>query len=52
MITVKECAELFGVKEITIYKWIERGILKSVKIGGSIRINREVALHLLEFKKK
>ena len=39
--TVKETAEIFKVKPLTIYRWIKDGKIKAVKIIGSIRIEDE-----------
>ena len=36
--TVKETAEIFKVKPLTIYRWIKDGKIKAVKIIGSVRI--------------
>lgn len=36
--TVKETAEIFKVKPLTIYRWIKDGKIKSIKIIGSVRI--------------
>ena len=39
--SVKEAAEIFGVKPLTIRRWIADGKLKAVKIVGSVRITEE-----------
>lgn len=36
--TVKETAEIFKVKPLTIYRWIKGGKIRAVKIIGSVRI--------------
>ena len=36
--SAKEVAEMLGVTRVTVYRWIKEGKLKSVKIGGSVRI--------------
>lgn len=41
MKTIKEVAVIFNVKPLTVRRWIASGILKSVKIGGSVRISEE-----------
>lgn len=41
MKTVIEVAEIFKVKPLTIRRWIRDGVIKSVKIGGSVRIKEE-----------
>ena len=39
--SVNETAEIFGVKPLTIRRWIADGKLKAVKIVGSVRITEE-----------
>ena len=39
-----EAAYYFDVNRSTIYNWIDNGILKATKIGGTIRIPREAIL--------
>lgn len=39
--TVKETAAIFGVKPLTIRRWITDGKLRAVKIVGSVRITDE-----------
>jgi len=41
MKTINEVAEIFGVCRNTVRNWIERGLIKAVKIGGSVRISNE-----------
>lgn len=41
MVSVKEAAEIFSVTKRTIFRWIEDGIIKAVKIGGTVRIPEE-----------
>ena len=36
--TVNETAAIFGVKPLTIHRWIKDGKIKSVKIVGGRRI--------------
>jgi excisionase family DNA binding protein len=36
--SVNETAEIFGVKPLTIRRWITDGKLKAVKIVGTVRI--------------
>jgi len=41
---VDEVAEYYTVSVKTVYRWIEKGALISIKIGGIIRIPREAIL--------
>ena len=41
MKTINEVAEIFGVCRNTVRNWTERGLIKAVKIGGSVRIPDE-----------
>lgn len=41
MKTIKEVSEIFGVCRNTVRNWIDRGVIKSVKIGGAVRIPDE-----------
>ena len=36
--TVKETAEIFKVKPLTVHRWIKDGKIRAVKIIGSVRI--------------
>jgi len=47
--TVKEVSELLGMAEITIRQWIQKGRLKSVKLGSARRIKES---DLKEFLKE
>ena len=39
--SVNETAKIFGVKPLTVRRWISDGKLKAVKIVGSVRIADE-----------
>lgn len=39
MKSVNETAIIFGVKPLTIRRWIKDGKLKAVKVVGSVRID-------------
>lgn len=39
-----EVADYFNISRSTVYLWIDHGILKAEKIGGTIRISREAIL--------
>ena len=41
MVSIKEAAEIFSVTKRTIFRWIEKGIIQSVKISGTVRIPDE-----------
>ena len=41
MYRVGEVAEIVGVAEITVWTWVRSGKIKSVKIGGARRIQKE-----------
>lgn len=41
MLSAQEFANLFGVTKRTVFRWIERGEVKSIKIGGTVRIPGE-----------
>lgn len=41
MYTIKEITEIFKIHRSTIYHWIKKGLLKPVKIGGSVRFPAE-----------
>lgn len=39
--TVKEIAQMIGVDEQTVYRWIKLSKLKAVKIEGNVRVKEE-----------
>lgn len=39
--TCKEVAEMYRVKEITVWEWVRTGKLKAIKIGRIYRIRKE-----------
>ena len=41
MKTIKEAAIIFNVTEMTIRRWIDSGVVKAVKIVGTVRISEE-----------
>lgn len=41
LVTVKQAAEIFSVTKRTIFRWIESGQIKAIKIGGTVRIPDE-----------
>ena len=38
-LSVKEVAKIFSLSTRTIWRWIDRGELKSIKVGKSVRIS-------------
>ena len=43
MLTVKEFAEMFHVTKMTVYRWINAGKVKVIRIGSTIRIEKSEA---------
>ena len=41
LVTVKQAAEIFFLLLRTIFRWIESGQIKAIKIGGTVRIPDE-----------
>lgn len=41
MVSVKQAAEIFSVTKRTIFRWIENGQIKAIKIGRTVRIPDE-----------
>lgn len=41
MVSVKQAADIFSVTKRTIFRWIESGQIKAIKIGGTVRIPEE-----------
>jgi excisionase family DNA binding protein len=51
--TIKEVAELFSVSTVTVYKWINDGLLEPLPATGSkIRITQEAIDQYIELNKK
>ena len=48
LLKVPELAEAMRVSKKTVYSWIDRGIIKGIKIGHTVRINREQLKDFLE----
>lgn len=44
LMTVRQVAELSGVDRVTVWRWVEKGVVPAVRIGPTrrIRITREV----------
>lgn len=41
MVSVKEVAKMFSVTKRTVFRWIESGQIKAIKVGGTVRIPEE-----------
>jgi len=39
--TIKEVADMLKVNKMTVYQWIYKGKIKSVKVMGNVRIKVE-----------
>ena len=48
MYTVKEVAKLLSLAEITIRQWIQKGKIKSVKVGSATRIPESEVKRIIE----
>lgn len=47
LVTIKQVSEACQLSEISVYRLIERGVLKSVKIGKSRRVCKESVERLI-----
>lgn len=52
LIDLKETAHLLGMKPCTIYKWVFRRKLPSVKVGGRLRFRPSVLQAWLEARER
>lgn len=50
LLTVIEVAKLVRISRQSIYNMIRRGVIKSVHIGGCIRVPRDELIDMLEGK--
>jgi excisionase family DNA binding protein len=41
MKTIAQFCEIFGITRPTFYAWLRKGLIKAIKIGGSVRITDE-----------
>lgn len=44
LITIKEVSEMLGVKDKTLYQWVELGQIPSIKLNGSVRFDPDEIL--------
>jgi excisionase family DNA binding protein len=44
LMTVRQVAELSGVDRVTVWRWVEKGVVPAVRVGPTrrIRITRDV----------
>ena len=42
VMTTQEIAKYLGVHEMTVYRWLKKGILPGFKIGGRWRTKKDV----------
>ncbi|MGH7198457.1 MAG: helix-turn-helix domain-containing protein [Candidatus Omnitrophota bacterium] len=42
IMTTKEIAKYLGVHEMTVYRWLKKGILPGFKIGGRWRSKKDL----------
>jgi len=42
IMTTKEIAKYLGVHEMTIYRWLKKGVLPGFKIGGRWRSKKDL----------
>ena len=47
LLTVKDVADSLKVSRYTVYRWISKGKLKAIRIGGILRIEEEAFNELL-----
>jgi excisionase family DNA binding protein len=47
LLTTEEVADVLRVSRFTVRRWIDRGFLKAVRIGRTIRITKSSVEHLL-----
>ncbi len=50
MLTIKDIAEKFNVHEQTVYRWIYKGKLKAIKVGGGLRVTEAQLKEFVEVK--
>ena len=48
MLTVKEVADRLKVSRFTVYRWINKGRLKALRIDGILRVEEEAYNELIE----
>lgn len=48
LMSVKEVSQYFNVKPMTIYRWVKKGILPSIKVGRSLRFKKDSVANIGE----
>lgn len=48
LMTPDEVAELFRISKASVYRWAERGLLPAVKVGRTVRFNRQDVEQLIK----
>ncbi len=48
LITPDEVAKLFRISKASVYRWAERGLLPAVKVGRTVRFNRQDVEQLIK----
>lgn len=46
LMTVQEAASLLKVSTMTIYRWVDRGLVEHVRLGRCIRLSRQDVLRI------
>jgi excisionase family DNA binding protein len=48
LLRVPQVARVFGVSERTVYRWIDSGLLRPIRVGGTTRFRLDDIERLLE----
>lgn len=48
LLTIKEVASIMRVDPRTVFRWMDRGRLKGVRVGGGIRVRRQELVRAIE----
>ena len=40
MLRIDQVADLMGVHQMTVRRWVEKGVLRGTKVGGVIRVHK------------
>ena len=52
LLTVRELAELLGLREQTVYDWVAKGRIPCVRLSRSLRFDRSAIREWLEARKE